>query len=729
MMLVPSFRLVRWLCGLLALGDLFWAIDGPPCYSVEGRYPQEAVEKTSREKGLFDAPCGRKTKFVGEWGYEFHHGEQFPGPCQNLTEFGHASPSSSRWESLSRLQTFFECVSDRLEVEEAGRSFLSLREEKQRKVIVSPHEPLVVSVEVESFLQTKEWAHAVRRQENQKEKEAQKREGKGQVVQSDGSVSLIGHYFYTHYGCLWRDCAVVATEVGENINSVNVHLAFARGAARQFGKPWAVDFSPWYMGKVLDFTEEGKSMWGEAGSPSGVGGHSLSLFKRAYWATFMAGAELLIAEAGGVNWFLPGPSEEETEGKEDFLELSSLGEIGREFASTTRKSVLGGRGIPFVPVAVLLEQQHGMGLGWWKEGKSFDLFNLTEAERSVSLLFESIWPPDSFLREPPPSEEHDERKFMQGSRFGEIFDILTPQGLKSNDILKAYRVLVLAGDFEFPPESSLDSQELLQLLREFVSDGGVLIVDALSAPSWLLEVEEFIGASVQRDPETCVKLSASRLKGGREEAKTIREMEVPQDVEVFDVGSLKTQTRPLISVEGTVIGGEGSASSRLSVEHPVVLLNSPSDHPTDSLSPLRGSVVTLLSCSTEDSRKLSLWESVLQMVLEEAQLLPFDVLDSESGASVVGSVQMMVNVHPEGFGVALVNNEGVTKDPGAAAVEDLGKAREVLLRMKEGARRGRGIKAALAVREDGKTLQLADDKWSIQVEVPAGDVVILQIDL
>ena len=41
--------------------------------------------------------------------------------------------------------------------------------------------------------------------------------------------SVNGHYCYQHYACEWG-CDLVGSEVGENINSIQAHIAFTRGA-------------------------------------------------------------------------------------------------------------------------------------------------------------------------------------------------------------------------------------------------------------------------------------------------------------------------------------------------------------------------------------------------------------------------------------------------------------------------------------------------------------------
>ena len=67
-------------------------------------------------------------------------------------------------------------------------------------------------------------------------------------------MSKTGHMLYQHYGPAFSPTGIdmVGIEVGENINSVQARIAFARGAARQYDKTWAVDFSLWFARYVPD---------------------------------------------------------------------------------------------------------------------------------------------------------------------------------------------------------------------------------------------------------------------------------------------------------------------------------------------------------------------------------------------------------------------------------------------------------------------------------------------
>jgi hypothetical protein len=134
---------------------------------------------------------------------------------------------------------------------------------------------------------------------------------------SPEATELTCHYYYTALAAQLGRSSAVACEVGENGNSINAHYAFTRGAARQFQVPWMVDFSAWMAGFITDYSTT--RPWGSASSAGGDGGHSLSLFKRAYYLAYTQGAAQLVAEAGAVNYFY------ESFGADGVLNLSPLG--------------------------------------------------------------------------------------------------------------------------------------------------------------------------------------------------------------------------------------------------------------------------------------------------------------------------------------------------------------------------------------------------------------------
>jgi hypothetical protein len=60
-------------------------------------------------------------------------------------------------------------------------------------------------------------------------------------------ISVTGHSHYEAYAAEWG-ARCIGLEVGENIAFTQSKLAFARGASRQWQKPWSVQVSPWFSG-------------------------------------------------------------------------------------------------------------------------------------------------------------------------------------------------------------------------------------------------------------------------------------------------------------------------------------------------------------------------------------------------------------------------------------------------------------------------------------------------
>ena len=138
-----------------------------------------------------------------------------------------------------------------------------------------------------------------------------------------------------------------AVKLVRTFTIISYNSAFNRGAARQYDKPWFVDVSPWYSGGITDYSTS--KPWGSASGPNN--GHSLSLFRRTYFMSYMAGTSCIIAEAGGVNFFL-----QQLDADNDFLP-SPLGYVGQEFYNFTQNHP--DPGVPYTLFGVLLDYYHG----------------------------------------------------------------------------------------------------------------------------------------------------------------------------------------------------------------------------------------------------------------------------------------------------------------------------------------------------------------------------------
>ena len=153
-----------------------------------GVFTEAAVEATSAALGgLWDLPCGRPAEpAVAEWGYEYFNNANNIFPvCGNLTAANYSVPPADRDAAQERVRLYWLCRAA------AARA-------------ATPN------ATAESYV-----------------------------------LSEIGHYLLGGHSAMWGGVGVVGSEVGENINSIQLHLGTTRGAARQFGLPFLIDFSAW----------------------------------------------------------------------------------------------------------------------------------------------------------------------------------------------------------------------------------------------------------------------------------------------------------------------------------------------------------------------------------------------------------------------------------------------------------------------------------------------------
>jgi hypothetical protein len=261
--------------------------------------------------------------------------------------------------------------------------------------------------------------------------------------------SMNGHYCYQHYACEWG-CDIVGSEVGENINSIQMHIAFTRGAARQYGKPWLIDFSSWYGPSMYD--EDSAKHWGDYSGPTR--GHSISLHSRTYYAAYMAGANVVVAEGGWLNFFRsqqPGP--------DGTLPLSTLGEAGARFYQFTKQNL--DRGISYTPFALLIDHDHGIYPGFG-EKLAWNAFPYTPGDKRILDIWQEFFPNSIDIM-----QNKDETGYLVESPYGDTLDVITTHA--SAEVLASYPVILLAGELT-------DDTTLAPKLRGYVEQGGTLVI-------------------------------------------------------------------------------------------------------------------------------------------------------------------------------------------------------------------------------------------------------------
>ncbi len=264
--------------------------------------------------------------------------------------------------------------------------------------------------------------------------------------------SCPGHYFWHHYSCEWG-CDSIGNEIGEVISSIQSHTAFSRGAARQYGLPWFTQFSFWGAdGTINDYT--GLNIWGS--NSSDVGGHSPSLYRRAFLTTYLGGASHFYPEAGStINFY-------NEQNKDGIYKLSPVGEMTQDIAQfvNNNRDV----GVNYIPFGLVLDYYHGMYTGRTSISKlrAFQVFPYNDGDHMIWNVLNSFFP-NSW-------EVHlgREENYMVNGPYGDTCDVILQNA--SQEVLDSYPCLILAGNIEL-------SDEEVTRYKKYVKQGGVLILN------------------------------------------------------------------------------------------------------------------------------------------------------------------------------------------------------------------------------------------------------------
>ncbi len=244
--------------------------------------------------------------------------------------------------------------------------------------------------------------------------------------------------------------------------------------------------SSWYGPGNRDWTTPG--IWGTSSCPTC--GHSLSLTERTYFAAYMAGADFMEDEGGSFNFFL---------GNTTPLKLSPLGQMAQTANQFANQYV--NRGTPYVPMAILMDHNHGMGLGWYESGLTWDTFALDASRLFSKSLYETIWPQSFQVGWSLPGA--NESQYMVPSPFGDSFDVLLENA--PTPLFASYRAIIATGDLA-------NSPSLLTALGAYVNAGGILLLD--STPPAAPYLSGVAGAAPQQALGTLPLTAAAQYKVG-----------------------------------------------------------------------------------------------------------------------------------------------------------------------------------------------------------------------
>ena len=241
-------------------------------------------------------------------------------------------------------------------------------------------------------------------------------------------ISVTGHSHYEAYVGEWG-ARCIGLEVGENIAFTQSKLAFARGASRQWQKPWSVQVSPWFSGACTTSGPLRKEGHDARGLDAG---HSLSFYERMWLHGWFAGAAMVTPENSVAIFF------------EQAAAPWALTAHGRKAAEVYQFMSAHDRGVPFTPVAVVLD--HLAGYNGYMD-KPWGILEPTAGDRQVRDLFDHQVFPGSDHIHTNPFPNNPEFSYLRPTPYGEMFDVQLTSA--SADMLSSYPVILLAGDIEF----------------------------------------------------------------------------------------------------------------------------------------------------------------------------------------------------------------------------------------------------------------------------------------
>jgi len=245
------------------------------------------------------------------------------------------------------------------------------------------------------------------------------------------NMSVTGHSHYEAYAAEWG-ARVIGLELGENIAFTQSKIAFARGASRQWQRPWSVQVSPWFQGACTTSGPLRK----ENGSARGLdAGHSFSFYERMWLHGWFAGASMVTPE-NSIATFFDSPHSP--------WKLTSHGEKAAALFAFMQGH---DRGVPYTPVAIVLDHMAGYN-GY--QGHPWGILDKTPGDQETYDLLEQQLFPGSDHIHGTPDPDNPESSYLRPTPFGESFDVLLSSVRPT--VLRAYPVIVLVGDIAFEPE-------------------------------------------------------------------------------------------------------------------------------------------------------------------------------------------------------------------------------------------------------------------------------------
>lgn len=436
-------------------------------------------------------------------------------------------------------------------------------------------------------------------------------------------ASFVDHFLYS------LGLAISSPEIGGWEMCTPMQLAFARGAGRQYSKPWGAYLAAWGKGLVGDSHCIFNHLWPggrttadtlgymDAGPHSGT---SYSLQRRQLYASYMSGANLFAHESdqsGGSNYvanydFRAIASVDPLVRvlRDRPYHISPIGAIWKEFYDNI--VLKHDRGVPYTPIGLLFDRHHGCVLEYSRDTIYCAGVPYQRGDYMMRGVVNTLFPWETTR----PGQTFEARTNVTGP-FGDIFDVLTNDA--SPEALRSYPVLMLVGRVD------IDEQFAGQL-KDYIAVGGTLIAN-------VKQLNERLPAAAFG-----CKLTGKTLQSRRAlsllDGALIKENAPFGFDELLLVGAMPLAIAPDVPDQPALIALAQYGKGRAILTAPHWMM--PPEAKRDMLGLFSNLVAAL-------SRELS-------------------------PVRVTGNVQHIINRNQSGWVVTLINNEGVYKHPGRAAV-------------------------------------------------------------
>ncbi len=275
-----------------------------------------------------------------------------------------------------------------------------------------------------------------------------------------------------HYSFEWGLDMVLMERAIDELGDLETGVAFLRGAATQYNKPWGIDIAAFRTSANSPITYNQAT-----GKVSG--GFSAEYIKRHTYIAYMAGANVIEYEASQYRY---------GDGT-----LNPYGLMTQAFYNFILAHPAATRGDPVVPIALMLDYYHGFVPKHWLNRPNnvwYTRLGYTNGDWMLENFFNVAWPGydrhglttgwngGTALVYTDWEDFHqwmlagnDPRPFepMPTSRWGNLFDVLLSNA--QPEALAKYRVVMLAGSVATTP--TITSQ-----LSNYVSAGGTVIINS-----------------------------------------------------------------------------------------------------------------------------------------------------------------------------------------------------------------------------------------------------------